>query len=98
MLDKGSQKAINVRLDVTSAKPTNFRVSGASHTGLCPGWPALRELLDTHDNLRGADAKVVLAPQKVRKVQNNVGITWKLLQTDFEQRKSEVHAFFATGD
>jgi len=36
-----------------------------------------------------------LAPQKVWKVQNNVGITWKLLQIDFEPRKSEVRDFFA---
>ena len=38
VLDKGGQKAIKVRLDVTSAKPTNFRVSsGTSHTDLCQG-------------------------------------------------------------
>ena len=51
--------------------------------------------MDTHGNLRGADAKVVLAPQKVWKVQNNVGITWKLIQIDFEPRKSEVRDYFA---
>ena len=96
VLDKGGQKAIKVRLDVTSAKPTNFRVSSETlHTDLSQGWPALKELMDTHGNLRGADAKVVLAPQKVWKVQNNVGITWKLLQIDFEPRKSEVRDFFA---
>ena len=68
VLDKGSQKAIKVGLNVTSAKPTNFRVSSAPHTDLCQGWPALKERMDTHGNLRGADAKVVLAPQKVWKV------------------------------
>ena len=37
VLDKGGQKATKVRLDVTSAKRTSFRVSGASQTNLCQG-------------------------------------------------------------
>ena len=60
---------------------------------------SLKELMDTHGNLRGADAKVVLLPRQVWKVKANVGITWKLLQIDFDEpHKSEVRDFFATGD
>ena len=83
---------LKVRLDVTSATPTNFRVGSAP---LARGWPALREMLDAHGNLRGADVKVVLRPQKVWEVQGKVGITWKLLQIDFEPRESSVHDYFA---
>ena len=90
--DKGDIPMLKVRLDVTSATPTNFRVGSAP---LAHGWPALKEMLDAHGNLRGADVKVVLRPQKVWEVQGKVGITWKLLQIDFEPRESSVHDYFA---
>ena len=90
--DKGGQKAIKVRLDVTSAHPTNFRVNGGE---LSSGWPALKQMLDEHGRMRDAQARVVLAPQKVWKVQNNVGITWKLLQIDLEPCETTAHDFFA---
>ena len=90
--DKGGIPMLKVRLDVTSATPTNFRVGSAP---LARGWPALREMLDAHGNLRGADVKVVLRPQKVWEVQGKVGITWKLLQADFVPRESSVHDYFA---
>ena len=90
--DKGGQKAVKVRLDVTSNKPTNFRVNGSA---LSSGWPALKQLLDEHGRMRDARARVVLAPQKVWKVQTNVGITWKLLQIDLEPCETTAHDFFA---
>ena len=90
--DKGGRKAIKVRLDVTSNKPTNFRANGSE---LSSGWPALRQMLDEHGRMRDAKARVVLAPQKVWKVQNNVGITWKLRQIDLEQCETAAHDFFA---
>ena len=83
---------IKVRLDVTTAAPTSFRVGNAP---LARGWPALKEMLDTHGGLRGASAKVVIRPQKVWEVQGKVGITWKLLQIDFEPRPVVVHDYFA---
>ena len=83
---------IKVRLDVTSAAPTSFRVGNSP---LTRGWPALKEMLDTHGGLRGASAKVVVRPQKVWEVQGKVGITWKLLQIDFEPRPVVVHDYFA---
>ena len=92
VVDKGGVFMLKVRLDVTSAIPTNFRVGDAS---LACGWPALKEMLDTHGSLRGAAAKVVLRPQKVWEVQGKVGITWKLLQIDFEPRETSVHDYFA---
>ena len=92
VVDKSGIPLIKVRLDVTSATPTNFRVGDAS---LARGWPALKEMLDTHGSLRGAAAKVVLRPQKVWEVQGKVGITWKLLQIDFEPRETSVHDYFA---
>ena len=58
--DKNGTHVLKVRLDVTSASPTNFRVGGAN---LCHGWPALKEMLDKHGNLRGAVVKVVLRLQ-----------------------------------
>ena len=90
--DKGGIPTIKVRLDVTSAGPTSFRVG---NTPLARGWPALKEMLDKHGNLRGAAAKVVLRPQKVWEVQGKVGITWKLLQIDLEPCEITVHDYFA---
>ena len=92
VVDKSGIPLIKVRLDVTSATPTNFRVGDAS---LARGWPALKEMLDTHGSLRGAAAKVVLRPQKVWEVQGKVGITWKLLQIDLEPCEITVHDYFA---
>ena len=92
VVDKGGVSMIKVRLDVTSANPTSFRVGGAN---LCHGWPPLKEMLDKHGSLRGAAAKVVLRPQKVWEVQGKVGITWKLLQIDFEPCPIVVHDYFA---
>ena len=89
---KGDTHMLKVRLDVTSASPTNFRVSNAP---LASGWPALQKLLDTYGNLRGASVKVVLRPQKVWEVQGNVGITWKLVQADFQPHEAVVHDYFA---
>jgi len=83
---------MKVRLDVTSLTPTNFRVGNAP---LARGWPALKEMLDTHGGLRGASTKVAIRPQKVWEVQGKVGITWKLIQIDFEPRESSVHDYFA---
>ena len=88
VVDKGGVSMIKVRLDVTSANPTSFRVGGAN---LCHGWPPLKEMLDKHGSLCGAAAKVVLRPQKVWEVQGKVGITWKLLQIDFELCPVFVH-------
>ena len=89
---KGDTHMLKVRLDVTSASPTNFRVGKAP---LACGWPALKEMLDTHGSLRGAAVKVVLRPQKVWEVQGNVGITWKLVQADFQPHEAVVHDYFA---
>ena len=83
---------LKVRLDVTSATPTNFRVGNVP---LARGWPALKEMLDTHGGLRGASTKVAIRPQKVWEVQGKVGITWKLIQIDFEPREPSVHDYFA---
>ena len=90
--DKAGKKAIKVRLDVTSAHPTNFRVNNGK---LSSGWPALKQMLDEHGKMRDATARIVVAPQKVWKVQNNVGITWKLLQIDLEPCETTAHDFFA---
>ena len=92
VVDKGGVPMIKVRLDVTSMNPTSFRVNGAN---LCHGWPPLKEMLDNHGNLRGAAAKVVLRPQKVWEVQGQVGITWKLLQIDFQPCPVIVRDYFA---
>ena len=92
MADKGDNLMLKVRLDVTSASPTNFRVGNAP---LAHGWPALKEMLDTHGGLRGASIKVAIRPQKVWEVQGKVGITGKLLQCDFEPRPVVVQDFFA---
>jgi len=92
VVDKGGIPMIKVRLDVTTAAPTSFRVGNAP---LARGWPALKEMLDTHGGLRGASATVVIRPQKVWEVQGKVGITWKLLQIDFEPRPVVVHDYFA---
>ena len=89
---KGDTHMLKVRLDVTSASPTNFRVGNAPLT--C-GWLALKEMLDTHGSLRGAAVKVVLRPQKVWEVQAKVGITWKLIQADFQPHEAVVHDYFA---
>ena len=90
--DKGGTLMLKVRLDVTSASPTNFRLGSAP---LARGWPSLKEMLDAHGNLRGAAAKVVVRPQKVWEVQGKVGITWKLLQIDIEPCEASVHDYFA---
>ena len=91
-VDKSGIPTIKVRLDVTSASPTSFRVGNAP---LARGWPALKEMLDTHGGMRGASTKVVIRPQKVWEVQGKVGITWKLVQIDFEPRPVVVQDFFA---
>jgi len=92
VVDKGGIPMIKVRLDVTSASPTSFRVGNAP---LAHGWPALKGMLDTHGGLRGASIKVAIRPQKVWEVQGRVGITWKLLQCDFEPRPVVVQDLFA---
>jgi hypothetical protein len=92
VVDKGGVLMIKVRLDVTSANPTSFRVGGAN---LCHGWPPFKEMLDKHGSLRGANVKVVLRPQKVWEVQGKVGITWKLLQIDFEPCPVILRDYFA---
>ena len=92
VVDKGGILMIKVRLDVTTALPTSFRVGNAP---LARGWPALKEMLDTHGGMRGASTKVVIRPQKVWEVQGKVGITWKLMQIDFEPRPVVVQDFFA---
>ena len=84
---------MKVRLDVTSASPTSFRVGNAP---LTHGWPALKEMLDTHGGMRGASTKVVIRLQKVWEVQGKVGITWKLVQIVFEPRPVVVQDYFAT--
>ena len=83
MVDKEDHKILKARLDVTSGRPTNFRTGQA----LGHGWLALKEMLDTFGNLRGASAKVALSAEKVWKVNNKIGITWKLQQIDFESRE-----------
>ena len=88
VVDKNGIPTIKVRLDVTSASPTSFRVGNAP---LARGWPALKEMLEKHGNVRGAAVKVVLRPQKVWEVQGKVGITWKLIQIDFEPCEVVVH-------
>ena len=92
VVDKGGVSMIKVRLDVTSASPSSFRVGEAN---LCHGWPPLKEMLDKHGSLRGANVKVVLRPQKVWEVQGKVGITWKLLQIDFEPCPVILRDYFA---
>ena len=92
VVDKRGVPMIKVRLDVTSASPTSFRVGGAN---LCHGWPAFNEMLNKHGSLRGAVAEVVLRPQKVWEVQGKVGITWKLIQIDFQPCPVAVHDYFA---
>ena len=92
VVNKSGIPLIKVRLDITSGNPTSFRVG---NTPLARGWPALKEMLDKHGNLRGAAAKIVLRPQKVWEVQGKVGITWKLLQIDLEPCEITVHDYFA---
>ena len=72
---------VKVRIGVTSTRATNFRMM---EQWLCHGWLALKELLATHGNLRGVDARIGLAPELVSKVNGRVKITRKLGEIDLE--------------
>jgi len=92
IVDKGDCKILKARLDVTSGRPTNFRTGQA----LAHRWPALKGTLDTYGNLRGASARVASSAEKVWKVNNKIGITWKLQQIDFEPCESCTVDHFAS--
>ena len=89
---KGDSQIIKARLDVNSGRPTHFRTGQA----LAHGWPALKEALDTHGNLRGASAKIALSADKVWKVNGKIGVTWKLQQVDFEPSVFQTVDHFAS--
>ena len=81
VVEKSGRCLFKARLIVSATQNLShfrFGVEGP----LCHGWPALEELL-SHD-LRGACGRVAVMPQKLWKVQGQVGCTWHILQLDVE--------------
>ncbi len=85
VVEKNGRSLLKARLIVSGPNLSHFRhgVEGP----LRSGWAALEGLL-SHD-LRGAMGRVAVMPQKIWKMQGQVGCTWRILQLDVDPRTQE---------